>query len=323
MASKHNVTRLCMLALALAAHQVGSQTLETVGTRASGMAGAFVAVSSDSSAVWWNPGALPAGPFVDASFGRTAIREGDSLPGLASRASALALVLPVAGVHVARYDLSSAVSEGGVATVLSRVAVTQTGFTLAQTLVSGVHVGGTVKYLRGVGVTGRRIIAEDQAIEASRTLEGGGGEGRWDVDLGLLAVYRAWRVGLLARHLAAPSFGSGTSVLGMDRHARVGMAFDAAAIDGPPLVIAADIDLTEGEGPDPRRDVALGLERWVHGGRLGVRTGVRASTTGPARPAAAVGASVLVKSSLFLEFSGTASRDSRARGWGATVRLSF
>jgi hypothetical protein len=46
-----------------------AQTIETVGERALGMGGAFVAVADDSSGTWWNPAALATGPFVDLSAG--------------------------------------------------------------------------------------------------------------------------------------------------------------------------------------------------------------------------------------------------------------
>ena len=48
------------------ARAASAQTIETVGERALGMGGAFVAVADDSSATWWNPGRRsPPGPFVD------------------------------------------------------------------------------------------------------------------------------------------------------------------------------------------------------------------------------------------------------------------
>jgi hypothetical protein len=56
-----------LLAIAVPA---SAQIVESVGGRALGMGGAFVAVASDSSATWWNPGALAAGPFVDMSIGK-------------------------------------------------------------------------------------------------------------------------------------------------------------------------------------------------------------------------------------------------------------
>ena len=47
-----------------------AQIVESVGNRALGMGGAFVAVASDSSATWWNPAGLATGPFSDVSIGR-------------------------------------------------------------------------------------------------------------------------------------------------------------------------------------------------------------------------------------------------------------
>ena len=47
----------------------GAQAIETVGERAMGMGGAFVAVADDSSATWWNPAAPAAGPFLDLAAG--------------------------------------------------------------------------------------------------------------------------------------------------------------------------------------------------------------------------------------------------------------
>src|SRR5688500_1279005 len=43
-----------------------AQRYETVGIRAQGFAGAFVAVADDATATWWNPAGLASGPFFDA-----------------------------------------------------------------------------------------------------------------------------------------------------------------------------------------------------------------------------------------------------------------
>jgi hypothetical protein len=47
-----------------------AQPVEMVGSRALGMGGAFVAVANDSSATWWNPAGLAAGPFLDVALTR-------------------------------------------------------------------------------------------------------------------------------------------------------------------------------------------------------------------------------------------------------------
>ncbi len=54
----------------------GLRPLKWPVTRAPGMGGAFVAVASDSSATWWNPAGLAAGPFVDLSVSRNTARAG-------------------------------------------------------------------------------------------------------------------------------------------------------------------------------------------------------------------------------------------------------
>lgn len=314
----------CLLALAMAARPAAGQALDTVGTRAAGMAGAFVAVASDSSAVWWNPAALPTGPFADISFGRGRARSGAPVPGSGDRLTALALTMPLLGIHVATYDHVRAVAAGAGGADLARLTVTQMGLTLAHTLVSGVHVGGTLKYLRGSQAADRRFVDQDRAVSEAQGLPDADGQGRWDADLGLIAVHRGWRVGLLARHLGAPSFGDGPDALRLGRQARVGLAFDVAEVDGPPLVVAADLDLTRVDGPDgPSRGAAVGVERWLRGGQVGLRTGIRVSTAGGLRPAAAAGASLMVRSGLFLEISGAGGREAASRVWGATARMSF
>ena len=48
----------CLLALPV---QASAQSLDTIGTRAQGMGGAFVGVADDASAVYWNPAGLAGG----------------------------------------------------------------------------------------------------------------------------------------------------------------------------------------------------------------------------------------------------------------------
>jgi hypothetical protein len=70
--AKHLFVRLALLCVlpTLFAVPARAQIVESVGSRALGMGGAFVAVASDSSATWWNPAGLAAGQFVDLAIGR-------------------------------------------------------------------------------------------------------------------------------------------------------------------------------------------------------------------------------------------------------------
>src|SRR6266540_2882650 len=43
-----------------------AQTVESVGTRAQGMGGAFLAVADDATATWWNPAGLATGALFNA-----------------------------------------------------------------------------------------------------------------------------------------------------------------------------------------------------------------------------------------------------------------
>jgi hypothetical protein len=62
---------LCAAILIIAATDSSAQIVESVGNRALGMGGAFVAVANDSTATWWNPAGLATGPYADASTGRS------------------------------------------------------------------------------------------------------------------------------------------------------------------------------------------------------------------------------------------------------------
>src|SRR3954467_6284846 len=86
---------------------VPAQAIESAGSRAPGMGGAFVAVASDSSATWWNPAGLAAGPFLDFAIYRNALQAGaETAP--AGRAQLLGFSLgpPPAGISYYRFRLT-------------------------------------------------------------------------------------------------------------------------------------------------------------------------------------------------------------------------
>src|SRR6187401_1393104 len=93
---------LCLFVPAMAA----AQTIETVGERALGMGGAFVAVADDSSGTWWNPAALATGPFVDlsAAWARTEQRHGGT-PVARGTVTAMALSTPPLGLSYYRFSI--------------------------------------------------------------------------------------------------------------------------------------------------------------------------------------------------------------------------
>src|SRR5512145_1528095 len=97
LASRCRVACICGLLIASLADRAGAQVFEAVGSRALGMGGAFVAVANDSSATWWNPAALGAGPFFDMGLGRATTDSSQDLPARRDRVGSYAMVFPPAG----------------------------------------------------------------------------------------------------------------------------------------------------------------------------------------------------------------------------------
>jgi hypothetical protein len=69
--------------------------------------------------------------------------------------------------------------------------------------------------------------------------------------------------------------------------------------------------------------VALGIERWLAGQRVGVRGGARFNTVGGKERAATAGISVAVRSGLFLDGHVVRGGSEDDRGWGVAARVSF
>lgn len=314
-----------------------AQAIESTGSRALGMGGAFVAVANDSSAAWWNPAGLAAGPFMDLALTRAVTEFPDGLPASRTRVSSFALGTPPFGFSVYRFTVSSAgapagstASDGenreetGAGVPLRALSVTQVGATLVHSIVSGVHVGTTLKYLRGSTVSA--VDASGASAEAllgrAADLEDGDAEGTFDLDAGVLAVAGPVRLGLVGRNLREPEFGSGAPAT-LSRQVRAGVAFAAEDAGSIPLTLAIDADLrTYDTVRGARRVVAVGGEQWLLTRRLGLRAGARFNMAGAEDRALTAGASVAVRSGFYLDVHAVRGGDSD-RGWGGAARVSF
>jgi hypothetical protein len=174
--------------------------------------------------------------------------------------------------------------------------VSQFGATILQTLVTGVHAGATVKYVQGAG------------------------DGAVDLDLGVLAVAGAIRVGGLVRNVRQPELGG----VGLPRQVRIGVAFDGEALAMLPVMVALDADLDAYDaGSGERRAIALGAERWLFARRLGVRGGARFNTAGAHDRAITAGASVAPRAGLYVDGHIVQGGDGGEDGWGVAARVSF
>jgi hypothetical protein len=325
-----------------AAAQVG---FETVGTRAQGMAGAFVAVADDATATYWNPAGLASIPIFDLALGFGQLEQPSPSPtptGSGTQAwrgsnSSIALGLPALGVsyfrlrlaqaHEPSVEASSIGREVNNTAVLARNATAGSiGVTLVQSLSDAVVIGSTLRLTRVSAASATFDTRQlSEALDAADDLEGDG-ETKFDADLGVMLYLGHARLGLTVRNLVAPTWDSNPQAqVEAERLARVGVAFGGGPVRGRRVwSMAVDADLTTAEAPDgERRTLAAGAERWFRRSRLAVRGGVRAQTIGDVRPVATGGASVGIWSGLLLEGQVTLGGDEVERGWGVGARVTF
>jgi len=325
-----------------AAAQVG---FETVGTRAQGMAGAFVAVADDATATYWNPAGLASIPIFDLALGFGQLEQPSPSPaptGSGTQAwrgsnSSIAIGLPALGVSYFRLRLAQALDpsaeaslngrEMNNAAVLARNATAGSiGVTLVQSLTDAVVIGSTLRLTRVSAASAAFDTRQlSEALDAADDLEGDG-ETKFDADLGVMLYLGPARVGLTVRNLVAPTWDANPQApVEAERLARVGVAFGRGPVRGRRVwSMAVDADLTTAEAPDgERRSLAAGAERWFRRSRLAVRGGVRAQTIGDVRPVATGGASVGIWSGLLLEGQVTLGGDEVERGWGVGARVTF
>jgi len=205
-------------------------------------------------------------------------------------------------------------------TRFSVLEISQFGATVLQTLVQGLVVGTTLKYLRGGMVSGLAGgTSARAALDAATDLESPS-DGRFDLDLGLMADLRRARFGLTVRNLREPTFGEvEESAIQLKRHSRMGLA--VLPTDG--LTLAMDLDLDTVDLRDGlRRMFAFGGEGRL-GPRLVVRSGVRWNLEGSRRTAGAVGMSVRIRPGAWVDGHYTQGRAEADRGFGVALRAGF
>jgi hypothetical protein len=322
-----------------------AQIIEATGSRALGMGGAFVAVASDSSATWWNPGGIAAGPFVDVALARSVTERSEELPATRDRASWFALATPPAAFSYYRLritDIQPFDPTGGLVAdrenrragvPVRSLSTSQLGVTLVRTLSPGVHAGTTLKYVRGTLRHGREdsLAPPSELLALGDDYEDGDAQSRFDLDVGLLAVAGPLRFGVLVKNIREPEFDApgltpdaAPSRMTLPRQTRVGVAFDPENATGVPLTVALDVDVrTYSTASGERRMVALGVEHWFLTKRLGVRAGGRMNTRRERELTATAGFTVALRGGLYLDGHVVGGREIDERGWGLATRVSF
>ena len=314
---------LAALTFVLATGSASAQHLfESVGARALGMGGAFVAVADDASAVVWNPAGLVSGaPFgATIEWDRFQIGKRDDPAGPDARLSTSrfgSLGTWPLGLSYGRFRTTRIVADDTAALGVESLESSYFGVTVLQTLIEGIVAGSTLKYVRGTATSGPITgLTTEDALDRGASLEG---EGRstFDLDIGLMADLQKLRVGWTMRNLRSPQFrtAAGTAIR-LKRQSRLGIA--ALPSDG--LTLAMDVDLDTADPSDGlRRMIALGGESRL-GQRAAVRAGVRWSLEGPRNAVTTAGASIAVRSSVWLDGFYSYGRGGEDRGFGVALR---
>jgi hypothetical protein len=332
---------LCAAVLIIiTATRTSAQIVESVGNRALGMGGAFVAVAADSTATWWNPAGLATGPYSDISVGRSIVdlEKNETSSARRDRVSWFSAAAPVVGFSYYRLRITDIRGVGpteppsvnrqdtraGVS--MRSLAARQFGLTVVQSILPGVHAGATLKYVRGTV----RVATDDGSrsdtdlLDAGEELEGGNASNRFDLDAGLMVVAGPMRFGAVMRNIRKPDFGTDLTPFALPRQTRIGAAIDAEQAGGPPFIFAIDADVRAyATGTGDRRVVAIGAEQWFWTKRVAVRGGARFNTVGAEERAATAGGSVALRNGLYLEGYIVHGGSEAERGWGIGTRVSF
>src|SRR5437867_6633386 len=97
------------MAMAGWASAAGAQTFDTVGTRAEGMGGAFVAVADDASAAYWNPAGFAAGNFFTMVLDQSTVKINSGDTEGAASGSGLLVSLGMPALRLSYYRLRSTI----------------------------------------------------------------------------------------------------------------------------------------------------------------------------------------------------------------------
>jgi hypothetical protein len=308
-----------------------TQPFEQLGVRPLGMAGAFVAVADDASAVVWNPAGLAHGPFFNLTIERVA-RQRE--PEESSRRAAIeqatsgfsAATLPLGlSYHRSRYTTAVAAPgemdrETGESLQIrvSSLITHETGVTVLHSLTPGLVVGVTPKIVRGVAMAaGLEAPTLWAALDEASNLIGRGTT-RFDADLGMHLVSGVFRAGLTVRHLTAPGFATVSGEeLSLPRQIRAGVAWVLREV----TTLAADVDLTRGTDDPEGRRLAIGVEQRWHP-RVATRAGVNLGVDTPYEPWLALGGSVAVRPGLWVDGFWSRGELSESR-WGVAGRVAY
>jgi hypothetical protein len=275
-----------------------AQLFESIGIRAQGMGGAFVAVADDATTTWWNPAGLASGGYFNGviEFDRV-----DHPP--STRARAFAISVPSLGLSYYRLALNGMrLTDPTGSPSASREdqgVLNQFGATVGQSVGAHLIIGSTLKLVNALGQT------------------------RAGLDIGAMAAAGGFRFGLAVRNVRTPEFSDGVTGLELTRQARAGASVRGGS-GRAEIVGAVDVDLTTTPtAVGEERHLATGVETWLANRAVGLRAGIGMNTVGESRRWGSVGASLGLRGGSFVDAHLTRGADKARNGWGLALRLTF
>jgi hypothetical protein len=322
------------LALASRPAPAAAQTFESLGTRAAGMGGAFVAVADDASAVYWNPAGLALGGaffslVLDAARGE-ADPDGQLAAGKQSSTLVSLATLPL-GVSYYRSSLTrvstAAAPPLARAPRYERLTTHHAGLTVVQSVTTKLAVASTLKAIRGVAASGVLLdggsgplddLLDDDSVLPDRVTT------RVTADVGAMARLGTTRLGLTVRNITAPDFDTPQGgTIELKRQSRAGIAY--LGVSG--LILAADADLEKARGPlGDVRNLAGGAELRLTPralARAGLRFNTLSDQPGGHAPVGTIGGSFATIRSVFVDGQFTFGSAAGDRGWGIAARIVY
>ena len=328
---------LCAVLLPAGAN---GQVFDVVGTRASGMGGAFVGVADDASAVYWNPAGLAAGSYFSLVLDGG---EREAIPDVGPRGSKrssflVSATIPALGLSYYRLQQAFAVPDVLLPTEddalfsppthlrVDTLVTHHAGVTVVQSILPAVAIGSTLKVVHGVAST---QLGELGNVEAALDADPSDARGttQIDMDFGVMATMGRLKAGVTVRNLREPGFTSTDGrVITLDRQARAGVSY--ALLAG--LTLASDFDLLEStDAFGERRDAAFGVEARL-AQRAWVRSGYRLNTAGADgldegrdRRALTFGGTFAATASVMVDGLVISGGDHSGRGWGISARFVY
>ena|SRR5437867_4547667 len=290
----------CVLMTAVCAR---AQTVESVGTRAQGMGGAFLAVADDATATWWNPAGLATGALFNAlvEYDHPRTPAGTSIKGLA-------FAIPSFGFSYYRLPINQMRPAGSTGTAAEsrqdQGVLSVYGATAGQSVGTHLVVGSTLKLVRA-------------------------GQSHPDLDIGAMARFGIARVAAVVKNVRKPTFDTDEGPLELKRQARVGAALlgqTSGLVNQLALAFDADLTTVQTKVGDERH-IAGGLEVLAWKKIVAARIGASANTVGARRAALSGGLSLMFASGTYvksyLDTHLTGGSDEARRGWGAALRVTF